>query len=135
MMRRRNPGAGERRPRTTLEWTDPRDRLILNDLNRFKGRAIGRRLKELLAIGLEAERLGMRAVEVEGVLVGSQAGNWPNLTGRTLSPPSSHPEELHPTAQALQGAATAEARSAETAPPIDEDHRRGLESMLQSIGM
>ena len=110
------------RPRTTLEWYDSRDRDILSDLNRFRGKAIGRRLKELMIMGVEAERLGMRATDEGGVWVARLPGGWVAGTPAGPSP---------------QGVVTAEVApspgDADALPVLDEAHQKGLDELFASF--
>lgn len=114
------------RPRTTLEWYDHRDRDILSDLNRFRGRAIGRRLKELMIMGVEAERLGMRATEEGGVWVARLSGGaWAAGGG---APPGLQTEVADTTAGVT-------AELAGGAPVLDAAHQQGLDNLFETLDM
>lgn len=113
----RAAGGEARRPRTTIDWCGNRDSGVLTDLSRFRGRAIGRRIKELLVMGLEAERLGMRASERAGVLTAALPLDW-------ISKPievAPHPVEL----------------IEEPSPPdeiaLSAEHRNGLSDLLDQF--
>lgn len=109
------------RPRTTLEWYDHRDRDILSDLNRFRGRAIGRRLKELMIMGVEAERLGMRATEEGGVWVARLSGaGWGAAGGSTSG-------------TQIAAADPGVAAGTNAGPVLDEAHQQGLNDLFESF--
>lgn len=53
--------------KTTILWNDPRYREVELDLQRFKARAVGSRLRQLALLGLLAEAVGFRIEDtVEG---------------------------------------------------------------------
>ena len=111
-----------RRPRTLIEWDEIKDRAIRSDLVRFRGRAIGRRVKDLLVMGLEAERLGMRAAESDGVVIALAPRDWAGgglVPVRSLDPAATAAN--HPPSRAL--------------PSLDEAHLVGLEELLDSVGV
>jgi len=65
-----------RRQRTMIEWNPAQDQAIMADVLRFRARAIGRRLRELLVMEQEAERLGMHAQVCDDVLVAKMPPGW-----------------------------------------------------------
>ena len=103
------------RHRSTVEWDDKRDRLVVKDLNRFKGRAIGHRLRQLAAMGLEAERLGMRVEQMpDGQLI--PVSDRMKIEFRPAATAASPPESPLPRDQA-----------------ISPEHEAGLMSLLGAI--
>lgn len=92
--------------------------MVVRELRKFKGRAVGKRLKELALMGLEAERLGMRVMDVDGQSVAIAAG----FALAAPSPPSPAPgggsEEPDPKAVELT-----------------KEHEAGLEDVLKRVGI
>lgn len=108
------------RVRSQIEWDDARDRALLRDLGRFRGRAIGRRIKELMVLGLEAERLGMRVVELDGL---------PTVQGARVA-------ALVPSIAAATSAAEIDpSDSGQAAGDLDAEHQAGLEGLLEGLGI
>jgi len=105
------------RQRTTMEWDDIRDRMVLRELRRFKGRAVGKRLKELALMGLEAEKLGMRVVEVDGRLAATSSA----MVAAAMTPQTSAPAASNDSVQGSGG--------------IDPEHLAGLEGLLDAAGL
>lgn len=103
---------GDPRKETQFRWrwdTD-RDRVVLEDLGKFKARAVGSRIRNLLLLGLEAEKRGLRL---------SDDGELHDMSG-------SQP--------------VARAAGAGPSPPIqhsgrDEAHQKGLEAVLDGFGL
>lgn len=103
------------RHRSTVEWDERRDRLVVKDIRRFKGRAIGDRLRQLAAMGLEAERLGMRVEQMpDGQFV--PVSDRMNIDFRPAATAGSPP-----------------ARPVSAGTEISEEHRAGLLNLLDSI--
>lgn len=108
------------RTRSKLEWDEVQDKLILGDLRRFRGRAIGRRIRELMSLGLEAERQGLRVVEQDGL--------WSLHRLQPVAPSQSASVLTHGT-----GLAPSEACMA--ARGLDAEHEAGLEQLLEGLGI
>jgi hypothetical protein len=109
------------RARSQIEWDESRDRHLMRDLGRFRGRAIGRRIKELMTMGLEAERLGMRVAEVDGKMV-VVAGGLIALGTVSESVMTRKP--------------VVELEVPEPAPDlVDAEHQQGLEGLLEGMGI
>lgn len=108
------------RRRSLIEWDEQRDRELLAQLEPFKARARGRRLKELALLGLLAERAGCRVsvdragqARLEGlsaplVLVGGMADPAP------AAPTQPTPTRTQPAA-------------------LSSEHEAGLEALLGNV--
>lgn len=104
------------RARSTIDWDERRDRHLVKEISRFRGRAIGRRVKELMTLGLEAERLGMRLAEADGTTV--VVGGSPLALG------------LGGNAGGLSQLPGEVART-----DVDMEHQQGLEGLLEGMGI
>ena len=104
------------RRRSLIEWDEQRDRELLSQLEPFKARARGRRLKDLALLGLLAERAGCRVAvdragkaRLEGVsaplvLVGGGTDPVPQATAAAdRSKPSTLSSEHEAGLEALLG--------------------------------
>jgi len=105
-----------RRRRTMIEWNPAQDQAIMADVLRFRARAIGARLRELIIMGQEAERMGMRAKVRDGVLVAEMPSGWMPSPADAVVPPEPVQDETPPETVKL----TAE-------------HQRGLESLFAAL--
>jgi len=105
-----------RRRRTMIEWNPAQDQAIMTDVLRFRARAIGARLRELIIMGQEAERMGMRARMRDGVLVAEMPPGWMPLPADAPVPPEPVQEEMPP----------------ET-PKLTAEHQRGLETLFAAL--
>lgn len=102
--------------KTTILWNDPRCREVELDLQRFKARAVGSRLRQLALLGLLAEGVGFR---IEDTAEGPRlAGGQPVM----LAPSAAFP------AVADQSATPSEDRLAEPPDP------RALDFSSQFLG-
>jgi len=108
--------AKPRRRRTMIEWNPAQDQAIMADVLRFRARAIGARLRELIIMGQEAERMGMRARMRDGVLVAEMPPNWLPVPTDAVAQPEPVQEEALPETVKL----TAE-------------HQRGLETLFAAL--
>jgi len=86
------------------------------DVLRFRARAIGARLRELIIMGQEAERMGMRAGMRDGVLVSEMPPGWRPLPADAVAQPEPVQEEALP----------------ET-PKLTAEHQRGLETLFAAL--
>ena len=102
------------RKRTSLEW-EASDGPLVIELDRYKARARGRRLKMLALLGLLAERHGLRLDDRGTGLVGSAL---------MLAPPALPPAD---------DATRLPANETVTTPVRTEAHERGLDRLLANF--
>jgi len=86
------------------------------DVLRFRARAIGARLRELIIMGQEAERMGMRARVRDGGLIAEMPPGWMPLPADAAVPPAPVQDEAPP-----------------DTPPLTAEHQRGLENLLAAL--
>jgi len=99
-----------------IEWNPVHDQAIMADVLRFRARAIGARLRELIIMGQKAERMGMRTRVRDGVLVAEMPPDWMPFHADVPVQPEPVQEEAPPEAVKL----TAE-------------HQRGLETLFAAL--
>lgn len=90
--------------KTTIVWTGERFREVEKELDRFKARAVGARLRELALLGLLAERAGYRVDTASGDP--TLAGGQPILLAEPPAEPVAPPvidEDPDPRASAFTG--------------------------------
>jgi len=99
-----------------IEWNPAQDQTIMADVLRFRARAIGARLRELIIMGQEAERMGMRVQMRDGMLMAEMPPGWLPLPADAPAPPEPVQDETPPETVKL----TAE-------------HQRGLETLFAAL--
>jgi len=107
-----------RRLRTMIEWNPTQDQAIMADVLRFRARAIGARLRELIIMGQEAERMGMRARVRGGVLVAEMPPGWLLSPADAVAQPEPVQDETLPETVKLT---------------LTAEHQRGLETLFAAL--
>lgn len=111
-----------KKPTTYITWCPKRDSQIIEDLRKYKARGRGRRVKDLVHLGLLAESVGLRLL-ANGPPASLMQPDMPGNPSHDQAPlPSPSPQPPQPAAAA--GPAS-----------LSPDHKDGLDSLLDSLGI